>query len=167
MRILFLVAAALAVVLFGGCDSGDPVDQPEPEDVAGVYHFTEYTFQPSGTAFQPIVVLDTLDNEETNLWLSSDGDFILFYRFVSGQLYFPSGNFEVRARAVSLSGSDEDADRFTRLLLDRNFTLRRDPDQPDVLTAEIPKTIDPSAFSDRYAGVESMSGTLRLRLERD
>ncbi len=160
---LILVLLILAV---SGCDSGDPIDEPHAREVAGQYDFTEFTFEPSGAGFQPIVVLDTLVLHETNLRLSSGGNFILSYQFVDGDVFFPSGEFSVTAQSVRLNGNDADLDDFEKLLLDDEFTLRRSDDEPGLLTAEISKTIDPSAFSDRYEGVSSMSGTLRLGLEK-
>lgn len=167
MRTLLLLCASAALLLVGGCDSGDPDDDADPRDVAGIYRFTEYSFNPSGTGFQPIDVLDTLNTATTELRLASDGDFQMLVQFVGGDLFLAHGTFSVTTRAVNLNGSDDDEDDFERLLLDQEFTLRRDPDQPEVLSADIPKTINPSAFSDRYEGVPSMSGTLRLRLVRE
>lgn len=167
MRTLLLLCASAALLLVGGCDSGDPDDGADPRDVAGIYRFTEYSFSSSATAVEPIDVLDTLNTAGTELRLASDGDFQMLVQFVGGDLFLAHGTFSVTTRSVSLNGSDDDEDDFERLLLDQSFTLRRDPDQPDVLSAEIPKTINPSAYSDRYAGIESMTGTLRLRLVRE
>lgn len=162
------ISRCLVVVLFvlavSGCDSGDPIDEAHPRDVAGLYNFTEFTFDPAGAGFQPIVVLDTLVQAETNLRLSSGGQFVLSYQFVNGDVFFPAGTFEVTARSVRMDGDDSFLNDFEKLLLDDEFTLRRSEDEEGVLTAEIPETIDPSEFSDRYSGVDEMSGTLRLRL---
>lgn len=166
MRKLFLFAAAAMLIALGGCDSGDPDDGTDPHEVAGIYQFTEYLFEPSGTGFQPINVLDTLNMDVTELLLTSDGDLQLRYQFVNGGLYHADGSFSVRPLAVTIEGESDDEVDFTRLLLDRTFTLRRDPAQPELLSAEIPKTINPSAFSDRYSGVESMTGTLYLTIAR-
>ncbi|MEX0822479.1 MAG: hypothetical protein WD021_10065 [Rhodothermales bacterium] len=157
----------LLVLLVGGCDSGDPIDEPHPRDVAGLYNFTEFTFEPSGTAFQPIIVLDTLVQSETNLRLSSGGNFILSYQFINGDVFFPAGNFAVTASTVRLNGEDTYRPQFEQLLLTDEFTLRRSVDEPGLLTASISKTINPSEFSDRYAGVTEMSGTLKLRLVKE
>ncbi len=169
MRNITCSALALAVLLLlaSGCDSGDPVDEPHPRDVAGVYTFTEFIFQPSGQAVQPIVVLDTLEQSQTNLRLSSGGEFSLTYQFVNGDLYFPSGEFTVSAQSVRLTVSEGARDHFQRLLLPDRFALRRSVDDPNLLTAEIPQTINPSEFSDRYEGVEEMTGTMRLRLVKE
>lgn len=166
MRKLFLFAAAAAVLALGGCDSGDPDDNPDPSDVDGTYEFTQYVFEPSGSGFQPIQVLDTLDTEETELRLFADGEFFLIYQFVAGDQYLVTGEFDVSTGAVTLSVGDEDQADVERILLSDEFTLRRDPDGSDVLSAEVTKTINPSAFSDRYEGVESMAGTLRIRLDQ-
>lgn len=158
--------SVLLVLLIGGCDSGDPIDEPHPRDVAGLYNFAEFTFAPSGTAFQPIVVLDTLVQSETNLRLSSGGDFILSYQFINGDVFFPAGEFAVTASTVRLNGENSSRPQFEELLLTDEFTLRRSVDEPGLLTASITKTINPSEFSDRYEGVTEMSGTLKLRLVR-
>jgi hypothetical protein len=160
------LAFSLLLLVLSACDSGDSVDEPHPRDVAGVYAFTEFSFQPSGQGFQPIAVLDTLVQSETNLRLSSGGNFILSFQFVNGELYFPAGDFSVSEQSVRLNGNNEDRADFERLLLDDETTLRHSVDQPGVLTAEVSKTINPSEFSERYQGVTEMSGTLTLRLVR-
>lgn len=155
---------ALLCFALSACDSGDPIDEPHPRDVAGQYEFSEFTFEPTGTAFQPINVLDTLVQAETNLRLSSGGQFILSYQFENGDVFFPAGRFSVTARTVTLNFDDSYRGQVEELLLSDEMTLRRSEDAEDVLTAEIPKTINPSEFSERYEGVTSMSGALRLRL---
>lgn len=159
------VSFVLILLIFGvsACDSGDPIDAPHPRDVAGVYDFTEFTFQPSGTAVQPIVVLDTLVRSESNLRLSSSGNFILSYQFIDGDPFFPAGEFSVTEQSVRLNGNNNDRPDFERLLLEDEMTLRRSEEE-GVLTAEMSKTINPSEFSDRYAGINEMTGTLKLRL---
>lgn len=164
MRSLLFLAAGL--MLLAGCDSGDSDEGTDPDEVAGIYRFTEYHFVPDGAGFPTINVLDTLDAGFTELLLTSDGDFQLRYAFEDGGIYHASGSFSVRPMRVTLIGSEGDAEDFARLLLDRQITLRRDPEQPDILQADIQKRIDPSAFSDRYAGVDRMDGILHLEIER-
>lgn len=154
-----------ALLIMSGCDSGDPIDRPDPRDVAGRYSFTELRFQPVGGAVQPINVLDTLDQSGTDLRLSSDGTFILSFEFVNGSPFFLNGQFSVSELTVKIDGSDSQNSTYARLLLSSDFTLRRNLDQPGLLTAEISRVIDPSAFSNRYRGVPSLDGKLFIRLE--
>jgi hypothetical protein len=163
---LFLAAPFMtALLIMSGCDSGDPIDRPEPRDVAGQYSFTEFRFQPVGGAVQPINVLDTLDQSGTDLRLSSDGTFILSFEFLNGSPFFLNGQFSVSESTVRIEGSDSQNSTYARLLLSPDFTLRRNLDQPGLLTAEISRVIDPSAFSNRYRGVPSLDGKLFIRLE--
>ncbi len=164
--ILFSLCFFPGLFLTAGCDTGDSDDGTDPDEVAGIYLFTEYHFVPDGAGFSTINVLDTLDAGFTELLLTSDGDFQLRYRFVDGGIFHADGSFTVRPSRVTLTGDPEDAADFERLLLDRTFTLRRDEAQPDILQADIRKRINPSAFSDRYAGVEQMDGVLHLKIER-
>lgn len=164
LRFGLLSAALFSMVVLGACDSGDPIDEPEPRDVAGRYSFTQFVFQPNSALVQPINVLDTLVVGRTHLDLSSGGNFIFAYEFVQGDQFFLGGDFGVTANAVRIDGIREQRSSYNKLLLDEDFTLRRSSDTPGVLTAEIPKTIDPVTFSDRYEGIGSLAGTLRLRL---
>ena len=56
-----LPAAAVLLLFFvaWGCDSGDPVERISPEDVAGKYDFTAFTFEPDAQAIAPLDLLDT------------------------------------------------------------------------------------------------------------
>ena len=167
-RIALSLAAPFlaALLILSGCDSGDPVDRPDPRDVAGRYNFTEFRFDPEGPGFADINVLDTLDAGGTDLRLSSDGTFILSIEFVNGSPFFLSGDFSVSNTTIEFEGRENQSSTYTQILLTQSFVLRRDLDDDDVLTASITKNIDPSAFSNRYRGVNSMNGTLHLRLEQ-
>ncbi len=166
MRLQFVLfsVALFSLIALAACDSGDPIDEPHPRDVAGRYVFTEFVFQPSSSLVQPINVLDTLVVNGTHLSLSSDGSFIFAYEFVNGDLFFLGGDFSVTANSVRIDGIRDQRPTYNQVLLNEDFTLRRSSETPGVLTAEIPQTIDPVTFSDRYEGIGSLSGTLRLRL---
>ena len=167
LRRLLLLSAAAGTLVLTGCDSGDPSGGADFDEVAGFYRFTEYTFDPDAQAIPPINVLDTLNTDQTELLLTSDGEFQLTIRFVNGGLYRADGTYSVSSAAVNVRGNSDDAADFERVLLDREFTLRRDPAQDDILRADISsKRINPSAFSDRYAGVQEMIGTLRIQAQR-
>lgn len=166
MRFRALPFALAVLILFSACDSGDSNGDEELEAVSGTYEFTEFSFHPDGSAVAPIVVLDTLDQAETSLSISQTGTFIFSYRLIGGGFNFLVGRVEASTRAVELSGDSDDASAYRAILLSPKLTLRRDPDVPRVLAATVRMTINPSLFSDRYTGIESMTGTLRLRLER-
>lgn len=160
-----LAIASVVTFLISGCDSGDPVDRPDPSDVAGRYSFTEFIFRPTSPAVQPINVLDTLNAGRTHLDLSSAGNFILRYEFVGGGEYFLNGTFTVTERAVRIEGLREHREFYNRVLLAEQFLLRRDETAPGILTAEVPLTVNPASFSDRYVGITQLEGELHLRLE--
>lgn len=155
------------LIAFTGCDSGDPIDAPKPADVAGTYGFTELTFQPTAAGVAPANVLDSLDALNTDLRLSSGGNFILSYQFKGAQEFFLSGDFDVSASTVKIKGDRNDRGEFNKLLLDNEFTLRRSETASGVLTAEIQKSVNLAAYAPtKYAGLTSVPGTLRLRLVR-
>lgn len=165
-RLLLPLVAVLGCFLFTACDSGDPDDEPRPRDVAGEYRFTEFTFTPTSTSVQPIAVLDTLVEANTRLNLLSGGSFIFAYEFVGGEEYFLGGNFSVTERTVRIRGNENDREFYNQLLLAEDFNLRRDEAGSDVLSADVPLTVNPAEFSSRYEGILQLEGTLHLRLER-
>lgn len=164
--IRFPLIAVLGCFLFAACDSGDPDDEPEPQDVAGEYRFTEFSFTPTSTSVQPISVLDTLVAENTHLNLLSGGSYIFAFEFVGGEQYFLGGTFSVTERTVRIRGAESDRELYNQLLLAEDFNLRRDDTQPDVLSADVPLTVNPAEFSPRYEGILQLEGTLHLRVER-
>jgi hypothetical protein len=156
----------VALLILGGCDSTDPDDNGDTREVAGLYRFTEFIFVPEAPAVESINVLDTLSAGQTDLRLSSDGTFIFSYQFVNGTPFFLNGGFAATSNTVQIAGIANQNDTYARILLTPSFTLRRDENNPDLLTADIRKTINPSQFSNRYRGINSINGTLRLRLEK-
>ncbi len=166
IRLCLSLLAVLVTVSLAACDSGDPIDQPEPRDVAGRYSFTEFEFRPTSSAVQPINVLDTLETSRTHLDLSSGGNFIFRYGFVAGDEYFLGGSFTVTERSVRIDGAREQRESYNRILLSEDFTLRRDETRSGLLTAEVPLTVNPANFSRRYVGITALEGTLHLRLEQ-
>lgn len=162
VALLFLLAA---------CDSGDPIDEPEPADVAGTYRFTELAFQPEAAGVAPANVRDTLDTSATSLQLTPEGDFLLQYQFKgtgpNRGPYFVIGSFGVSDRAVRLEASRESAANLQRLLLSNELSLRRSEEAPGVLFASIERTANLEAYDPaKYAGLRSVPGTLQVRLVR-
>ncbi len=153
------------LVLTAGCDSGDPIDEPDPTEVAGTYRFTQFVFEPDATAITPANVLARLDSAGTSLRLTNTRSFLLTYEFESNDLSFIIGNFDLTAGTVRLNGSGENPADYQRILLDQQFTLQRNANQPGVLTASIQKRVNLQAYNPQlYAGLESVPGTLRMRL---
>lgn len=162
-----LLLAIATLFLIHACDSGDPINQPTPADVAGTYRFEELRFVPNAAATQPADVLSRLNGEQTSLGLSSGGNFVLMYSFVDEQDYIVSGDFEVRATTVRIRGLSQHRDQYQRLLLEPDFTLNRDADNPNVLTARITRNVDLQAFDrDAYSGLTDVPGELHIRLVR-
>lgn len=158
--------AVLVLLVMMGCDSGDPINQPRPADVAGTYVFQELRFVPNASATQPADVGSRLTTG-TSLGLSSGGNFVLMYTFVGEDDYIVSGDFEVRATTVRIRGSSQQRDQYQRLLLEPDFTLQRDPDNPRVLTARISRSVDLEAYDrDAYQGLDNVPGELHIRLVR-
>jgi len=157
----------LAFICLQACDSGDPIEMPDPAEVAGLYLFEDLHFIPDGQGIEPADLLDTLRTEATLIRFSSSGVFYVDYEFIGGTPYFLRGTFEVTARTVQLHGEREHRDEYRKLLLEENLILQRDELDPDILSAQLVKTVDLQAFSpDKYAGVTAAPGTLFLRLGR-
>lgn len=162
----FLILASVLFAL-SGCDSGDPINQPTPADVAGTYRFEELRFVPDAAATQPADVLSRLNPAQTSLGLSSGGNFVLMYSFTGEQDFIVSGDFDVRSTTVRIRGLSQHRQQYQRLLLEPDFTLNRDPDNPHVLTARISRNVDLQAFDrDSYSGLTDVPGQLHIRLNR-
>ncbi len=165
MKHLFYLLV-VGVLLLAGCDSGDPINQPQPADVAGTYRFEELRFVPSASATRPADVKSRLE-QNTSLSLSSGGNFVLMYTFSGEPDYIVSGDFDVRATTVRIRGSSQHRDQYQRLLLEPDFTLNRDPDNPLELWARISRNVDLQAYDrEAYEGLTNVPGHLHIRLVR-
>lgn len=158
---------ALAILLVVGglssaCDSGD--DEVRPVDVAGEYVFTEFQFVPRSTLLPAANVLDTLVSDNTRLQLFSSGRFTLLYQFVGANAEFVGGDFDVNARRVRLRGHEDEARFYRELLLGSEITLDRE--EEGAFSASLRRTVNLEEFSNRYAGLRSVDGVVRLQLVR-
>jgi hypothetical protein len=166
-RFTSILALALLVIL-SGCDSGDPINEPRPADVAGTYSFAELRFVPDASATQPADVRARMNTAVSNLGLSSGGNFVLRYEFVGDSEYIISGDFDVRATTVRVRGRAADRSHYQRLLLDNEFTLNRDAANPTQLSAQIQQRVNLEAFDQAaYRGLTDVPGRLHIRLERE
>lgn len=166
VRFSFLAIVA-AVLIFTGCDGGDPINEPRPADVAGSYTIEELRFVPDATATSPADVRERLNTEITSLLLSSGGNFLLRYQFIEGDEYFVSGDFDVRATNVRIRGRAVDRPRYQELLLDNEFVLNRDPANPNVLANQVQQRVNLQEFDrERYQGLTDVPGRLHIRLVR-
>lgn len=155
----------VSVLGLTACDSGDPVDGPDPREVAGTYRFSQFTFDPNASGLSEVNVLDTLVTSTTRLRLFEDGSFALEYQFQSGPQSLVAGSFRVRSDRVDLTADEDDQAAMRSLLLDREVRLGRTVGNRRVLEADISKTVNLEAFSPgRYAGLTSVPGTLRIQL---
>ncbi len=154
------------LLVLAACDSGNALDQSGPEEVAGTYRFTQFEFVPTATVLPAANVLDTLTAAATSVRLTNGGDFVFSYQLRGGLEQVLSGSYDVTATRVRLTGQESDAAKYGSLLLDRSLSFERSTTNPDVLTAQVSKTINLAAFSNRYQGIGDVQGTLRLRLER-
>lgn len=161
-----IVPALLLVLFFGGCDSGDPLDETGPEAVAGSYTFAAWTFQPTAPGVVQANVLSRLDASDTYLRLAAGGSFILNYRFENEAERILSGTFDVTTTTVRLRFRAEDADELGRLLLSQSVPLsRQGPTGGGRLEAAISQSVNLQAYAPTvYPGLTSVAGTLRLQL---
>ncbi len=163
MRLALLSAAVLvAAVAFSACDSGNAVDPPTPADVAGVYTFDAFRFQPDAGALQGVNVLDTLVTDESFVELLDSGQATLRFRRTGGTTRFVAGTFEVRRDQIRLTFQGGNEATLGRLVLPNVLTFDR---TGDTLSLEDDFTANLEAYdSSRYAGFGSIPGTLTLRL---
>lgn len=153
---------AVASIMNSSCDKSNPV-RVLPEDVAGTYDFQQFVFIPDASALDPANLLDTLAVSNTNLRLLDGGQFTLNYQFLGGPEAIISGDFTVSASEIRLQSAAGSEARLASLLLHSPLSLRRNIDL-DKLEASDTKTVDLSAFAERYAGVPPVRGRLVLEL---
>ena len=165
MRLALLSAVVLAVVALPACDSGNAVDPPTPADVAGVYTFDAFRFQPTATALQPVNVLDTLVTDESFIELLDSGDAALRFRRTGGTTRIVPANFEVRRNEIRLTFQGGNEATLGRLLLPNVLTFDRTGDAL-ALTDELTANLEAYDVG-RYSGFTSIPGTLTLRLSLD
>ena len=156
----FLVVA-LAIA---GCSSGDPISPPTAEDVEGNYAITEFTFTPLATGIQSVNVLDTLVTASTGLELFGSRAALFRYRIEGVPADVIAGEFDITATQLRLRLTDPGA-RLPRLLLPATLTFERVNENTLHLESQITANLaayDPA----RFAGLNAVVGTLRLRFER-
>ena len=161
LPVVLLLAGLLSVA---ACDSGDPIDEPDPAEVAGTYQFTEFSFDPEAPILPTFNLLaDTLVASATRLELFDGGAYVLTYQLEGGTRQPLSGNFRLTDDEVRLRGDEDDEDAYENMLLPRSFNLERSGE--NVLTADLNRTVDLADYSDRYSGIgDDIDGTLHMRL---
>ncbi|MAQ93108.1 MAG: hypothetical protein CMM84_06245 [Rhodothermaceae bacterium] len=163
MRLALLSLVALATVALTACDSGDAIDPPTPADVAGVYAFEAFRFQPTSTALAGVSVLDTLVAAESFIELLDSGQATLRFRRVGGTTRFVAADFEVRRQQIRLTFQGGNEDTLGRLVLPNVLTFDRG--DGGVLTLSESFTANLEAYdATRYGGFTAIPGTLTLRV---
>lgn len=159
---------AIALVAFVGCDTTDPVPAVEPDEVAGVYDFAVFRFNPQASAIDDADVLARLVPNRTSLELLNTqrgGQFQLRYQFEDELSDIISGDFTVSRDDVDLTVREEDRPSLRALLLSNQFQFERVG--RDVLTLSATKTVNLEAFDpDEYggAGLTEVQGVLEIEL---
>lgn len=162
MRFALLSVVALAAVAFSGCDSGDAIDPPTPADVAGIYTFESFRFQPTSSGLSPVSVLDTLVAAESFIELLDSGQATLRFRRTGGTTRFVPATFEVRRQQLRLTFQAGNEATLARLVLPNVLTFDRPSD--GVLTISESFTANLEAYdAARYGGFTSIPGTLTIR----
>ena len=146
------------------CDS-DGNDGIDPGEVAGVYTFSEFAFNPAGTGIISANVLSRLNAQDTELELYDSGEFVLTYR-IQGQSRIPlGGTFTVTEDRVTLRFREGVREQASRILLGDDLRLTRVSSA--TLTAQVQKTVNLDAYDPgAYQGVGSVPGTLSITLNR-
>lgn len=168
MPLRFRLAALLAVLAVAGCDSNNPGRDLAALD--GSYALGELVFVPSATALETADVGARLDPNSTDLRIyAGDGDATLVTRF-SGQGTRRTDLTATasRGRVTLAARTAEDQRELQDLLLPSSFNLSYDAGNANTLSGNISLSgIDLQAFDpQRYQGLRSESGTLRVRFDR-
>jgi hypothetical protein len=158
------IFVALTTVILTNCSKDNVVNVP-PEEVAGTFDFTNYEFIPNASAIARANVLDTLVTANTNLRLISGGQFILSYQFINGQESVLIGDFRVTDTEIRLTFGGGNENRMASLLLHTPLVFTRVANT-NRLILSANRTVNLSAFSNRYSGIPPVEGRLELGLER-
>ena len=169
---VLLLAAAL--VVFPGCDTSDPVPPVEPTEVAGVYRFVEFRFNPDPQFVPDAVVLDTLVADSTSIELLNSGQFQFRYRLRGGLDNIINGTFTVDRNDVTLSFESGFEARLRALLLEPTLRFSRLDEagqvRPDVIALSRSKQVNLEAYSAEYrdTGLDltNVPGLLEVELRR-
>ncbi|HLA62827.1 MAG TPA: hypothetical protein VK610_00250 [Rhodothermales bacterium] len=158
----------LAVATFlasAGCDTNNGGNSLR--DVQGTYLFTELLFDPAAPALAEADVLTRIDEEETEVRLFSDGDALFLVQFDDNTSLRADGTVSATNSSVRLVAvTPDDAEELGRLLLQPTNVFARGG-SGDVLTASMSVTVDLAAYDpENYPGLNAVSGTLSIRLER-
>lgn len=165
MKRNFLLLLLPSVFLWAACDSGD--SGPDIDDIVGEYGFIEYRFLPDSPLLAPVEMTDTLVVAETRLQLFTSGRFTLLYRFEGApSATFVGGDAERTSSGVRLKGESSDESAYLDLLLPIEIELNTGATSGR-LSANMDRRVNLSAFSDRYAGLPSVEGTLILSLQHN
>lgn len=156
----------LVALLMAACNSGDPIEGPDPSEVSGQYTIDALEFQLGGVTVANVA--ERLVGGDTAFELGSNSEFILRYRFIDDQgTSLAVGSFDLRTTSMTLQ-FDSDRGNPERLLLPRQIRLERDLENPDVLEARLTTRVDLHAYDpSRFDRDQNdISGILHVRLVR-
>ena len=163
---VFIACVSLCgLLLWTGCDSTEN-DEPGVS-VTGRFAFSTFAFDPSASALPTANVLNTLVVTETALRFFANGQFTLEYRFQdTADDLLINGTYDVRGMRVNLDVDDDFEEAREELLLPDRFTL-----QATTNAAQLQGNIDRddvnlAEFSSEYSGLDRVSGTLRMQLNK-
>ena len=162
-----LLALAVAVLAFAGCDTNNPGSGLE--EVQGTYAVLELTFDPTEPA-----VLDDVDvladlEPGTRVEIFGDGNALVRFEPVGGFSQLVTGTARATSRTVTVTArSDDDADKLQQVLLPPSFSLNRDESDSNRLSADILlSNVDLEAYNPAdYGGLDRVRGRLTVTLDR-
>ncbi|HEX8298438.1 MAG TPA: hypothetical protein VF594_04690 [Rubricoccaceae bacterium] len=165
MLFRFPALALALLVVFAGCDSNSSTSALR--DLDGTYTVAQLVFDPGAASLADADVGARLDNQ-TSFDIFSGNSTVLFTIGRDGSRSLATLDATAtrgRATFTARAGSE---DELAELLLPRTFTLTFDPSSSRTLTGEINLTgVNLEAFDPaQYSGLRSVSGTLRIRLDR-
>lgn len=163
-----LLALALALLAFAGCDTNNPGSSLV--EVQGVYSVEELTFDPTDPG--ALADVDVLADLRVGTRVEVVGDGTALVRFQplgSGASQIVFGSARATSRTVTFRvQTNEDADKLRRVLLPPSFTLNRDETDPNRLSADLLlddvdlEAYDPAA----YTGLDRVRGRMTVTLDR-
>lgn len=164
LRRLYFVAFTVCGFFFlTGCDSGDPVDEPDPADVAGTYTAARLVFDPDAAALADVNVVQKLTPNTLRLRLFGDGQYTLEYQFLNGPLSVASGTFSVSANRITIVSDRSDRERHANLLLNSETRFERSTGTSTTLTAAVEKSVNLEDFDAAFTGLTDVPGVLNVQ----
>jgi hypothetical protein len=162
-----LLALAVALLAFAGCDTNNPGSSLE--EVQGTYSVLTLSFDPTDPA-----VLDDVDvladlEPGTRIEIFGDGNALVRFEPVGGFSQLATGTARATSRTVTVTArTDGDADKLQQVLLPPSFSLNRDEADANRLSADVLlSNVNLEAYNPAdFGGLDNVRGRMTITLDR-